>query len=686
MLPLRNSVKSRSSQLEEYFRRNCKTTAEVVDFIGGLTYVRFSDSPCATQEENDKGGKLYEDYLLPWKQTVVGDKLHEVLDTEKMEQRMGEFADYAILLQTELAKEFKKQLALVPKKIDKADDRNKRAMFKTRASEAYYKYNWIVNRTMLLILHGSGRYDSINQKNDYMDKFNEVMASKNREYLETLSEDEKKYHRMAMDASLFEPELLKDVEPGDVGLSEKKLDAMTEKSKRKLLERADFNWVSDKTMTAIPKFLSEQLSSDINKRYGRYYMSLEKEEDKNKFILDGMLEKGNLKIYQEGKVPVSLDCLSKKEKQFFKRACDVHFSPIKADGSPDKDLFVKRIDAMVEEMARLRMEHAKFIQNKDNFKDIIKDSDNLEKRKKVATYISPYYKKLGAYESEMFDILGRKNVNKDLKIYYIEKKTGEQFVEANALDAKGNPMGVVYDKIQDVFNNEIEKKVESIFNENELGQELIGDGEGTVLSDKEMASVRKRSNSETLKIMEEHRSNKPWLNTGKDINMDSLKMMNNLYEQFKNEDRIIYINSEEYTELKKKLKVAADMYKEVSKRKKPEMSSVEKVEMESAFDAIHDAALKYIDGKEEKARKSDHGQNRYEIAFAALGIAYKGVANRRIAKHNVKHILNSNKTLSINDLMERGKRTVKEQKAYEKTHKPREKQQERRSSLASIKI
>ncbi len=422
------------------------------------------------------------------------------------------------------------------------------------------------------------------------------------------------------------------------------------------------------------------------------------EDGKRKFIFDGMLEKGKLKIYPEEKDPngeikpvktysdpVSVDCLSKKEKDVFRKACNVYFSPIKENGSPDKELFVNRVDAMAEEIARLWVEHAKFIQNKDNFKDIFKDDNSLEKRKKAARYISPYYKKLNAYDSEMYNILGRQKVDTDLKLHYIKEKTGEQFVEPNALGAMGKPGEGVKTKIQDVFSNEIEKKVESIFNENKLELKLIGDGEGTVLSDVEMAAVRNKSNSVTLKIMEEHRSNKPWLNASKEINMDSLKKMNNLYEQFKNEDHRLYINSDEYTDLKNSLKVAADMYKEVINRQNTELSSEEKINMQAAFDTISDAALKYIDGKEKKARKSDHGQNRYEIAFAALGISSEGAFNEKIELHNIKHILRDSKTLSLEELMERGDRTVEQQKAYEKTHKPREKRQEMRPSLASIK-
>ena len=45
-----------------------------------------------------------------------------------------------------------------------------------------------------------------------------------------------------------------------------------------------------------------------------------------------------------------------------------------------------------------------------------------------------------------------------------------------------------------------------------------------------------------------------------------------------------------------------------------------------------------------------------------------------IGIHNVRHILRDSKTLSIDELMNRSARTVKDQKDYEKTHKPREKQ------------
>ena len=105
------------------------------------------------------------------------------------------------------------------------------------------------------------------------------------------------------------------------------------------------------------------------------------------------------------------------------------------------------------------------------------------------------------------------------------------------------------------------------------------------------------------------------------------------------------------------------MIKKVHNDIRTKMTPEEKLEMESAFDSISDAALKYIKGKEEKARQTDHGQNRYKIAFAVLGIASKGAFNEKIERHNIKHIFRDSKTLSLEDLMERGTRSVKEQKA-----------------------
>ena len=51
MPELRDNRKDRRSKLKEYFRRNCRTTAQVVDFIGGLQHAVSVNYEYATAEE-----------------------------------------------------------------------------------------------------------------------------------------------------------------------------------------------------------------------------------------------------------------------------------------------------------------------------------------------------------------------------------------------------------------------------------------------------------------------------------------------------------------------------------------------------------------------------------------------------------------------------------------------------------
>ena len=122
------------------------------------------------------------------------------------------------------------------------------------------------------------------------------------------------------------------------------------------------------------------------------------------------------------------------------------------------------------------------------------------------------------------------------------------------------------------------------------------------------------------------------------------------------------------------------MYRKVTKEGR-ELLPEERAEMESAFDDISDAALKYIDGKEKKERETAHGQSRYEIAFAALGVASRGAALEKIELHNIEHILRESKTLSIDELMARGDRTVKEQKTYEKSSRNKAKKKQQKATM-----
>ncbi len=668
MPPLRDTRADRREEFYEYYKRNFenKTTAEIVDFMGGILSADACEDKMLYLDEMNYIMDVYENFLYP----VYEDKEKELhLDMEKLERRMGEFADYALQLRIEAAREYKKQLKLIP---EDQNRREEKAVFLTKASEVAIKYSIAVGTAIATV--GATRSKYFHYKYDV--PFYKALKAREEKYLETLTEDEKYFYEKGIDAINVSAESLKNVEPEDVGLSKKEYEAAVERSNRGILERADLNWLQDKTMGDKPKYMSEQLSSDKNRRYGRYYMGLEEEKDRQGFILDGILEKGRLKVFQEKKENkgydlVDAELLSNSEKELFRKVCNVHFSPVLEDGSPDKELFIKRVDAIRDEIAELRKEHARFIENKDNFKDILDDTSDIEKRRRAASYISPFYKKWMAYENELFEILGRNKVNKELKRHYVLVKTGVQL-------GKEADKERVNEALWDAFTQDTIDKAKEVLSEANLNENVIY-GEDKQLSDKESEAAHKMSNSVTAEILKDHH-NKPWLQTGRDISMDSLRRMNNLYEQFKNEDRLIYINSKEYNELEKKLKAAADMYKKVSAEKR-EISSDERARMEAAFDAISDAALKYIEGKEEKARETDHGQNRYEIAFSALGVAYKGTANAKIEMHNIKHLLNESKTLSIDELMDRSDRTVKEQKRYEKTHKPRAKEKQKKANI-----
>ncbi len=659
----------RRSKIEEYYNRNYKnkTTAEIIDFMGGNTLANQFDSKLISDDEIGEIGFSFVDYLMPVVRDKNGDAVKNedgryTLEMDKIEQRMGEYADYALQLQIEVVKEFKRQLSLIPEEAGDKDFRNKIAMYRTQQTEPCHKYVAAVTIGVYAVQNQRG--DAFNYK--YQNKFLEVLSSRVSDYLETLSETEKDYFKLGNDALEVAPKLLKNTPPEKVGLNEDELKAASRKAHRNLMEKVDLNWASDETMKSKPRYMSEQLSSDKNSRYGRYYMTLD-EDGKKGFILDGMIEKGNLSIYKESGDQVSVDCLSKKEKEVFGKACNVYFSPIKENGEPDKEQFIRRVDAIRDEIARLYREHADFIEKKPNFAGILQNDEDPDMRRQAAKYISPHYMKIEAYKKEMREIFGSKKISKDLKRYYISQKTGTE----PGKDAKKE---AVDEAIRTAFEKDIGDSIQ------EIKHQLLESGEEKPFSENEREALNKRANSETIRMLEGYRSNKPWLQTGRDVNLDNLKKMDNLYKQFKDADRLIYVNSEEYTELKNRLRDAAHMYRKVTKEGR-ELLPEERAEMESAFDDISDAALKYIDGKEKKERETAHGQSRYEIAFAALGVASRGAALEKIELHNIEHILRESKTLSIDELMARGDRTVKEQKTYEKSSRNKAKKKQQKATM-----
>ena len=661
----------RRSEIRKYYSRNFenKTTAEIIDFLVGLNVAQLNDlNAYVSSDEMDEVYDMACDHIMPLVMDKNGEPIkedgHVVVDKEKADKVMDEIADYILQLQIELAREYEKQLKSLP---PDNKDREKIAMIMTQNSEALIKRTGgMQSLTTNLVFFDQDRYNTYKFDNEIGSR----IFSWNDKYKKTLSEDEKKYFEASLEAMGNPPNILKNVKTEDVvGLNKDQLKALRAEKVNELVERADFNWTSDKTMGSKPKYMSEQLSSDKNSRYGRYYMTLD-EEGKRKFILDGMLEKGNLDIHNGDDGLESVDCLSKKEKEVFRKACNVYFSPILKNGRPDNNLFMHRVDAVRDEIAGLYKEHARFVSDRNNFAGILDNTDDMAKRRKAAEHISPFYKKIIAYKKEMNDILGRKKISKELKQYYISQKLMGK-------DGGDREIKDVDFELQSIFSDEVEERSKAVLRDAGLDPDLIKLEEQQPFTDKEYEAINKKSDSVTIGMLKDYRESKPWLDTGRDVNLESLKKMNNLYEQFKNEDRLIYINSEEYNELKNRLKDAAHMYRKIEKG--GEMSAVERAQMECTYDAISDAAMKYIAGKEEKERKSDHGQNRYEIAFAALGVASRGAVLEKIELHNIKHLLHDSKTLSINELMERADRTVKQQKTYEKTNKPKQKQ--RRSTI-----
>ena len=92
------------------------------------------------------------------------------------------------------------------------------------------------------------------------------------------------------------------------------------------------------------------------------------------------------------------------------------------------------------------------------------------------------------------------------------------------------------------------------------------------------------------------------------------------------------------------------------------------------FDKVANAADSYLDGKETRARKTDLGRDRYDIAFSALHITSRGLAGGIIKHHNSFNEKRGSKKISVKELEERAGRTAKQQKEYQKAQKEAAKQ------------
>ncbi|MCR5674193.1 MAG: hypothetical protein K6G16_00640 [Lachnospiraceae bacterium] len=164
-----------------------------------------------------------------------------------------------------------------------------------------------------------------------------------------------------------------------------------------------------------------------------------------------------------------------------------------------------------------------------------------------------------------------------------------------------------------------------------------------------------------------------WRRPARAITEESLDKMVNLYDQMCGEDanRFLHGDSKAYKNLERAI-LEVKYLRDEQKRKQKTFTPEQLSDLMTMMDRVSDAAKIYLKDKS-KARGTAMGQERYEIAMAALHVANAGAAKAMLAEHNRKR--SDKKKVSLEELTGREGRTEREQ--HEHRHgKGKEKQAE----------
>lgn len=640
--------KDNPDALEKY-AENITSDAQKIDFFLN-NYVLTTTLTELKNEEQQVAADLEEEFYSPTKEGPDG---KEVYDMDLVKKRMKLFTDMQVRQRLKAGQEYKRHMDSAPQ-----DCPNKSAYAALLTSKGPFMELSSLS-FVTVSFFGMKEYGSISGK----DLYAESVAQSEKELLATLSDEEAELFRIGSDLADREPRLLHHVKPQDAGLTNEQLDQIYEENISVLSSQLDRNWMHSATRKNRPAFLDSSISSDANSRMPHHYAALENNDDRIDF-LEGTAFADEVTYDIVGEFGINAEkkhynLFSETEKQQLPGIKTDFFNPEKPDGTLDKDEFERRMDSLAARIAKHRVEQGKFAKSGDM--SAITKSDDIETRQYVASLISS-----DAYRAAALDAMFKKavadgTIDHSLMVDYCQRK-------GRLMDSMAE------DQIGESFKAAFKKSVkDSAYKSSKEGREYyslssvspLAEGDKPALSEEETKELAKRTDAAKRSIASNIRRNKVWLSPEDNINMESLKRLDNLYDQFKKEDSIFHWNSTEYEKLRAALKQAHEQYVQASQRG-GELTDAEKTKLVPLYDEVSERAYNYLKDKAEKERTYDLGKNRYAIAFSALNVASRGRAKEQLHIHNANRIRHGSKTISVNDLIDRSTRNNTQQKQREK--------------------
>ena len=572
------------------------------------------------------------------------------------------YAEIRTKLEYDLGLEYKKNL----EKIDPNDpEREAKACFKTKNSPAaalcdlsYGIFGDIVNPDLPAF--------------DGMLEYQKALKAARTEFCLTLTDEEKETLDNGIEITRDEPRMIHHKTPEGVGILPAELELMKRESYDTVSAGFDYNWSTDEMMDNNHIFSNVQLDSEFNKRMENHYLSLENPEQKLDFIINGIVQNNvdykfsyKMPVYDdhdrivEGNdtVVITKNKFSDAEKEEFERCVMDYLSPKTADGQLDMDEFERRMDALATKYSDLKIAQGKFIQdciaNKNNDNFTIPGAEDLGTFKAgneeyVSELVCPEALKAEGLKKCIISLIDSEKLNNEAMHEYCNRKTvydvfGEKKNFFQAFDKTAKEHADTDQQKSARYNLATEEKDIELTNDQEEAIKQYGNKVA-------IASVREASDKNNWK--------EPW----KDITLDDLKKIHNLYTQMVDADHWYHINSGEYKQLLGSMKVASELYTKISDRGRLSLTGREKRDIQNMFDNIRVKSTSYLSDKAEKERGTDLGKDRYEIAISALDVASHGKAKETVEFHNTHRVKKGKKTISFAELNERKAQTSDERK------------------------
>lgn len=398
-----------------------------------------------------------------------------------------------------------------------------------------------------------------------------------------------------------------------------------------------------------------QIESDQNNRLLHHYNSLGTNEERIDFLLAGTFDsKAYLMDLNEGGAFVEKKCnlFSPQEKQDFQLSVGNFFHPYKFEGAPDYDEFERRMDALAGRIAKLHEEQWQFI-NTTDISPVYAQSPRIQANDEyVYRQICPA--SIQRYALTEYLQQTMRNVDYSFVSDYLQRKRDAGITEGDGL------YGTM---------NEMVKR--SVNNYDPASEWLFKDISVSLLSDEEKKRVYLEANQAKIGIAAGYSDLRVWMLPEKNITIESLEKLSNLNDQLKDADHWYHRDSKAFKQFKAALQEAQEKFDQYKGR---ELTDAEKQSLTPLYDKVAKAADDYLTGKEKRTRKTDMGQERYDIAFSALHITSRGLASETIQRHNMSNEERGSKKISVKDLEKRAERTSKQQKEYKKAQKEAAKQ------------